>query len=66
MTLGAIVVPQLRERPTAVAVGVAATTAVLTTGVAAGPALLVAGATGGAAGALAARAGRARTSGGLS
>lgn len=66
MTLGAIVVPQLRERPTAVAVGVAAVTAVLTTGLAAGPALILAGATGGAAGALAARAGRARRSGGSS
>jgi len=58
MTLGAIVVPQLRERPTAVAVGVATVTAVLTAGLPAGPALLVAGATGGAAGVLAARAGR--------
>ncbi len=66
MTLGAIVVPQLRDRPTAVAVGVAAVTAALTTGVASGPALLVAGATGGAAGALTARAGRVRTSGGAS
>jgi predicted branched-subunit amino acid permease len=58
MTLGAIVVPQLRERPTAVAVGVAAVTATLTTGLPAGPALLVAGTAGGAAGALTPRARR--------
>lgn len=58
MTLGAIVVPQLRERPTAVAVGVAVVTAVLAAGLPAGPALLLAGVAGGAAGAVAAKAGR--------
>ena len=58
MTLGAIVVPQLRERPTAVAVAVAVVTALLTAGLAAGPALLVAGVAGGTAGVVAARSGR--------
>jgi predicted branched-subunit amino acid permease len=63
MSLGAIVVPQLRERPTTVAAGVAAVTAVLTAGLAAGPALLAAGVTGGAAGALTARAGQTERAG---
>jgi predicted branched-subunit amino acid permease len=55
MTLGAIVVPQLRERPTAVAVAAAVATTPLTTTLPAGPALLVAGATGALAGATTAR-----------
>lgn len=58
MTLGAIVVPQLRERPTAVAVSVAVATAVLTSPLPAGSALLVAGLAGSTAGVLAARTGR--------
>lgn len=52
MTLGAIVVPQLRDRRAAAAVGAAVVIAVLTTALPTGPALLVAGGAGAAAGGL--------------
>jgi predicted branched-subunit amino acid permease len=55
LTLGAIVVPQLRQRTTAIAVGAAAVCAVLTLPLAAGPALALIGLVGGLAGALAER-----------
>jgi predicted branched-subunit amino acid permease len=61
MTLGAVVVPQLRERPTAAAAAVAVLTAALTTTLPTGTALVLAAVTGGGTGLLVARVtGRAR------
>ncbi len=56
LTLGAVVVPQLRQRPVAVAMAAATVTAVVTSQADAGAALLLAGAVGAASGLLAERA----------
>ena len=56
LTLGAVVVPQLRQRPVAVAMAAATVTAVVTSRADAGAALLLAGAVGAATGLLAERA----------
>ena len=55
LTLGAVVVPQLRQRPAAAAIAAAVVTAVLTSAADIGTALLLAAATGTAAGLLAER-----------
>lgn len=59
MTLGGVVVTQLRQRPVAVAVGAATLSAVATSPLSTGTALAVAAVTGAGAGILASRAGRA-------